>query len=157
MSNPIQLQYDVTAGDTWATGFIGTAAKKFEFACSYLSNNPFEELLNAVYQIVPNLATFPRKQIQFTLWDEPIEYSWEFQVRDEQNVALQIYEKGYDKKSALIFEETYKIYDLIKALVQCMKRNPYLLSTDKIERIHDEFTLYVKNNVGGISADDASI
>lgn len=144
MSKHVQFQYDYTVGDTWATGFIGTATKNFRFVCSYLLNNPLEELLNAAYQIIPNLTSFPRKQIHFMMLDEPIEYRWEFKISDEQTVSIYIYKKGYDKKSALVFEDSYNIYDFVKALVQCIKSNPHLKCTGKIEWIYKEFSFCVK-------------
>ena len=146
MSNNIQFQYNLISGDTWATGFIGTDKRKFEFVCSYLFNNPLEELLTAVYQIIPNLATFPRKEINFTMLDEPIEYKWEFKLIDEKNVTLHIYEKGYDLKSELIFEDNYNLSNLLKALIQCIGSNPEFTSNEKIERIYKEFKLHLKNH-----------
>ena len=146
MSNNIHFQYKHTYGDTWASGFIGTDKKKFEFVCSYLLNNPLEELLKAVYQIIPNLATYPRKEINFTMLDEPLEYRWEFKLIDEKNVTIHIYEKGYDLKSELIFEDNCSLYNLIKALIQCIGSNPELASIEKIECIYKDFKLYLKNH-----------
>lgn len=146
MSHNIDFQYKYTNGDTWASGFIGTDKNKFEFVCSYLFNNPLEELLNAVYQIVPNLATFSRKEINFTMLDEPIEYRWEFKLIDEKSVTINIYEKGYDLKTELIFEDNCNLYNLLKALIQCIGSNPELKSNEKIERIYKEFKLHLKNH-----------
>ncbi|QFT89228.1 hypothetical protein FIU87_11265 [Bacillus sp. THAF10] len=90
MSHNIDFRYKYTNGDTWASGIIGTNKNKFEFVCSYLFSDPLEKLLNSVYQIVPNLAAFPRKEIDFTMLDEPIEYKWEFKLLDEKNVSINI-------------------------------------------------------------------
>ena len=90
MYGNIVFQYKYTNGDSWAAGIIGNGKNKFEFVCSYLFNNPLEELLNTVYQIVPKLAAFPRKEIDFIMLDEPIEYRWDFYLLDD---------KGYDLKT----------------------------------------------------------
>lgn len=144
IANHIQFQYKHTLGDRWASGFIGTDKKKFEFFCSYLLNNPLEELLTAIYQIIPNLAPYSRKEINFTMLDEPIEYRWTFKLIDEKNVTLHIYEQEYNLKKKLIFEDKYSLDNLLKALIQCIGSNPELRLNEKIEHIYKEFNFHLK-------------
>jgi hypothetical protein len=146
ISQNINFQYNYTHGDTWASGFISTDNKKFEFVCSYLFNNPLEELLNAVYQVVPYLATFSRNEIEFTMIDEPIEYRWVLKLINVKNVNITIYKKGYDRKSDIIFEDNINVCNLLKAFIQCIDSNHELKLNEKIERIYKEFKLYLKNN-----------
>ena len=108
MSHNVKFQYKYLSNG-WASGQICIGSNNFEFVCSYLFNNPLEELLNAIYQIVPNLAPFPRKKIDFIMLDEPIEYRWEFQLVDEKNVTINIYEEGSDLKKELIFKDNFHL------------------------------------------------
>ncbi|MDZ5711379.1 hypothetical protein [Jeotgalibacillus haloalkalitolerans] len=145
MSHNIDFQYTYTSGDSWASGCISTEHQTFEFTCSYLFHNPFEELLNAVYQIVPNLAAFPRKEIHFTMLDEPLEYRWEFRLIDDTHVRINIYEKVYDSKTKLVFQDNCNLFSLLKALTKCIANNPELRGNENIERINKEFKVYLKN------------
>ncbi|MET3195186.1 hypothetical protein [Gottfriedia sp. OAE603] len=146
MSQNIDFQYKYKNGDTWASGFINIDSNKFEFVCSYLFENPLEDLLNCVYQLVPNLSAFPRKQIDFTMLDEPLEYRWEFKMIDDRNVHISIYLKNYDLKTKKVFEDKCKLNNLIRAFVQCINSNLELKSNENIERLYREFNLHLKNH-----------
>lgn len=146
MSRTVEFQYKYSIGDTWASGLIRIDNNKFEFVCSYLFNNPLEGLLKSVYQLITNLAAFPRKETDFTMLDEPIEYRWEFKLIDEKNVTIKIYQKGYDLKTELVFEDYCNLSNLLKAFVQCIGSNPQLRSNENIERIYREFKLHLKNH-----------
>ncbi|MGX7595886.1 hypothetical protein ACWNS2_11595 [Planococcus plakortidis] len=143
MSHNVKFQYKYLDNGC-ASGHICIGSHNFEFLCSYLLNNPLEELLNAVYQIVPNLASFPRKKIDFIMLDEPIEYRWEFELIDERNVTLTIYVKGDDLKTERIFINKCQLNDLLKALVHGIERDAELRSNENIEQIYKQFKLYLK-------------
>lgn len=83
MANNVKFHYKYS-GNGWASGHISIGSNKFEFACSYVLSHPLEELMSAVYQIIPNLAPFPRKKIDFILWEEPTEFRWELHMIDEK-------------------------------------------------------------------------
>ncbi|MCA1057692.1 hypothetical protein LCL96_02035 [Rossellomorea aquimaris] len=142
MPNDVEFQYALT--DTgWASGFIRIDQTRFEFVCSYLFHNPLEEFLKAVYQLLPGLAAFPRKELRFTMLDEPVEYTWEFNRLDQTHVAIRVFEKGYDVKT--VFEEKCDLNDLVGAIIQCMMRNPELRKNEVIERMYQELKEYVNH------------
>lgn len=143
MSQNVKFQYKYL-GSGWASGQICIGSNSFEFVCSYLLNSPLEELLNAVYQIVPNLAPFPRKKVDFIMLDEPIEHRWEFQLVDERNVIITIYAKGYELKTERIFIDKCQLRDLLEALVHGIDHDAELRSNENIERIYKQFKLYLK-------------
>lgn len=145
LSHYVEFQYRYIPNDTWATGSICMGDNKFEFGCSYLFTDPLEELLNAVYQIIPDLAPFPRKEIDCTLSTESIEYRWNFHLIDEKNVAINIYEQGYEVKTELIFKDNVHPDDLVMAFVQCIGNEAGLRSNQHIEWIYKQFNLYLKS------------
>lgn len=145
LSQNIAFQYNYIPNDTWATGYICICNNKFEFGCSYIVNNPLEELLNAVYQIIPDLAPFPRKEIDCLLSAESIEYRWKFQLVGEKNVSINIYEQSYDVKAELVFKDNCHSDDLVKALVHCIGNNAGLRSNKHIEWVYQHFKLYLKS------------
>lgn len=145
MSQNVEFQYNHLQGETWASGHLCIESSKFEFVCSYLFGNPLEQLLQTVYQIVPELAPFPRKKIDFVMWEEPVEYRWEFEWIEERNVSITIYEKDSDLKTAFIFREVCHVDDLVKALVHGIGRDVELSSNEKIEQIYQQFKHYLKS------------
>lgn len=145
MSRNVEFQYNYTQGETWASGHLCIGSSKFEFDCSYLFGNPLEQLLQAVYQIVPDLAPFPRKKIDFVMWEEPVEYRWEFEWIEEKNVSITIYEKGSDLKTVFVFQEVCHIDDLLKALMHGIDQSAELRSNEKIEQIYQQFKHYLKS------------
>lgn len=145
MSQNVEFQYNHLQGETWASGHLCIESSKFEFVCSYLFGNPLEQLLQTVYQIVPELAPFPRKKIDFVMWEEPVEYRWEFEWIEERNVSITIYEKDSDLKTAFIFREVCHVDDLLKALVHGIGRDVELSSNEKIEQIYQQFKHYLKS------------
>jgi hypothetical protein len=143
MSRNVEFQYNYIQGETWASGHLCIGSSKFEFVCSYILGDPLEQLLHAVYQIVPGLAPFPRKKIDFVMWEEPVEYIWEFEWITQQNLSVTIREKGFDLKTAFVFQEDCHIDDLLKALVHGIDRNAELRSNEKIEQIYQQFKLHL--------------
>lgn len=143
MSRNIKFQYQYL-GNGWASGQISIGSNSFDFVCSHLFNHPLEQILNAVYQIVPGLASFPRKEIAFVMLEEPIEYRWEFKMADEEKVTVDIYEKDSGANALLIFSDILHLNDLLKALVQCIGSDAELRSNENIERIYEQFKLYLK-------------
>ncbi|WP_033541165.1 hypothetical protein [Planococcus sp. CAU13] len=146
MAHNVEFQYKYIPDDTWASGYLCIGGNNFEFVCSYLFKNPLEELLNAVYQIVPDLASFSRKEIDFIMLEEPVEYRWEFKLIDEEKVTINIYEKGSDLNAMLIFNDNLYLNDLLRALVHCIGRDAELRSNEDIERIYKQFKVYLKSH-----------
>ncbi|MDX8342195.1 hypothetical protein [Rossellomorea sp. YZS02] len=144
MAEHVEFQYTHIDGGTWASGFIRIDQSRFEFVCSYLFHNPLQEFLSAIYQLLPGLAAFPRKEISLTMWDEPVKYIWEIKRVDQKDAIIRISEKGYDVKSVLVFEEYVDLHDLIRSVIRCIMRNHALRSNDAIDRMYQEFTVYVK-------------
>ncbi|ETP69105.1 hypothetical protein G159_08910 [Planococcus glaciei CHR43] len=146
MSHNVEFQYKYIPNEKWASGHFSMGNHKFEFFCSYMFNNPLEELLSAVYQIVPNLAPFPRKKIDFIMFDLPIEYRWEFELIDEKHVSISIYEKDSDLKTDLIFRDNCHLDDLLRAIVHGIGSDTKLRSTESIERVYNQFKLHLKSH-----------
>lgn len=143
MTPNVKFQYKY-AGNGWGSGHICVGSNKFEFVCSYVLNNPLKDLLSTVYQIVPNLAPFPRKTIDFIMWEEPTEYRWEFHVIDEKNVTINIYEQVSDVETELVFKDNFHSVDLLKAMVHCIDGDAELRSIEDVDRIYKQFKLYLK-------------
>lgn len=144
MSHNVKFRYKYS-GNGWGSGHLCVGSNKFEFVCSYVLNDPLEDLLSAVYQIIPNLAPFPRRKIDFIMWEEPTEYKWEFHVINEKNVAINIYEQDSDVETEMVFKDNFHPDDLLKALVHCIDRDAELRSSENIDRIYKQFKLYLKS------------
>lgn len=145
MANNVKFHYKYS-GNGWASGHISIGSNKFEFVCSYVLSHPLEELMSAVYQIIPNLAPFPRKKIDFILWEEPTEFRWELHMIDEKNVVINIYELVSDSKKELVFKDNFHPDDLLKALVHCIGRDAELRSNEHVERIYKEIKQHLKSH-----------
>lgn len=141
----IEFQYKHAPGETWASGYISKDSNKFEFTCSCLFNNPLEELLNAVYQIVPDLAAFPRKHLDFIMLDEPTEYRWEFLLMNKEKITINIYEKVQGSKAELVLKESFCIEELLKTLVYCISNEKHLSTNENIDRIYKQFKIHLKS------------
>ncbi|MFC4712731.1 hypothetical protein [Planococcus dechangensis] len=144
MSKNVEFQYNWLQGESWASGHLCIGSSKFEFVCSYILGDPLEQLLHAVYQIVPGLAPFPRKKIDFVMLEEPVEYIWEFEWITQQNLSVTIREKGSELKMGVVYRELCHIEDLLKALVHGINKNAVLRSNENIEKVYQQFTIYLK-------------
>ncbi|RIW31980.1 hypothetical protein D3H55_13935 [Bacillus salacetis] len=136
----IQFSYQYNKGDTWASGAIELDDRRFEFLCSCLFNNPLEVLLYSIYQLIPNLAPVPRKEIHFTLYDEPLEYSWYFKMLDNETVGILIYSNGQNS----VFEGRCNLIHLVKTFVQSLPDQVVLTMDEKVRSIYEELRHFIK-------------
>ena len=60
-------------------------------------------------------------------------------------MKINIFFKGYDLSSELVFEDICELNSLMKAIVQCINSNPELRSNKNIERLYFGLKLHLKH------------
>lgn len=146
MTKEIDFYYDYKTGDANAFGSIKIADSIFEFDCTYLFSNPFEDLFMSISQLVPSVVPFPRNQITFIMYSEPFEYRWEFNKINDGTIGLKIFIKEYEPKFVLVFAEDCELKSLVKAILQQIQINLQLLSNQSMKNIYKSLKQYVKKD-----------